>query len=64
MELEGHLHVEVGRLAVDLAPEFLGDPPLVVEDVSAPEFHAFTIQLGSRPPRSPAGRPDIVTTRC
>ena len=33
MQLEGHLHVEIGSLAVDLAPELLGDAPLVVQDV-------------------------------
>src|SRR5215217_8018664 len=33
VQLECHLDVEVGRLAVDLPPEFLGESPLVVEYV-------------------------------
>ena len=33
VQLERHLHVEVGRLAVDLPPELRGDAPLVVEHV-------------------------------
>ena len=48
VQFQCHLDVEVGRLAVDLPPELLSDPPLIVENVQAPEFHAFTIQLGRR----------------
>ena len=42
MQFERDLHVEVTRLAVDLAPEFLGDGPLIVEYVEgagAPGVH-------------------------
>src|SRR5215211_1824099 len=33
VQLERHFHVEVGRFAVDVAPEVLGNTPLVVEHV-------------------------------
>src|SRR5215211_628129 len=33
VQLERHLHVKIGRLAVDLPPELLRDGPLIVEHV-------------------------------
>ena len=57
VQFERDLDVEVGRLAVDLTPELLGDAPLVVEYVEGagvPGVHDPVRPVG-RPALRPAG---------
>src|SRR5215211_7521964 len=55
MHLERHLHVQVSRLAVDLAPEVLGNTPLVVEHVERARVPRVYDPV--RPPADPTSSP-------